>query len=179
MAAWPSNRLSWAIPDPLSLQFVVAYTVGFDGLVEIGAGTGYWAWQLAQRGVGVAAFDEAPPDVAENVYCQDDKLPADRRLRTTYHPVAEGNTYAAKDFPDRALFLCWPPYGTPLAAAALAFYTGNRLIYIGEGDGGCCADDDFFAALGKGWVEVAEHRPVQWSGLHDWITVYDRKAAGR
>jgi hypothetical protein len=104
------------------------------------------------------------------------KLPVGQRLRATYHPVATGYTRAAKDFPDRALFLCWPPYGSPMAAAALDFYTGNRVIYIGEGDGGCCADDNFFAALDKGWVEVAEHRPVQWSGLHDWITVYDRKA---
>lgn len=171
------HRYSWAIPDPLSVQFVAAYTVGFDGLVEIGAGTGYWAWQLAQRGVDVAAFDEAPPDRVENDYCQDKHLPADQRLRTTYHPVAEGNTRRAKDFPNRALFLCWPPYGSSMAAAALDFYTGNRLIYLGEGEGGCCADDDFFTALGKDWTEVAEHRPVQWGGIHGWITVYDRKAS--
>ncbi|MBL7487155.1 hypothetical protein [Frankia sp. AgW1.1] len=164
---------SWAIPDPLSVKFVADNCP--NGAVEIGAGSGYWAWQLAQRGVPVAAFDEAPPNIAENCWCQDGTLPAADRLRRLFYPVVEGNTRNAKAFPNRALFLCWPPNKTPMAAAALDFYPGNRLIYIGDND--CCADEDFFTALAQDWVEVATHRPVQWGGMSDWITVYDRKAS--
>ena len=46
--------------------------------------------------------------------------------------------------------LCaWPPYTSPAATNAIRTMNevrfGLPMIYIGEGDGGCCADDEFFA----------------------------------
>ena len=73
------------------------------------------------------------------------------------------------------LFLCWPPYAAPMAADALAAYDGDTLIYVGEGAEGCTGDDRFREALAANWDEVADHRLVQWFGLHDWITVYRRR----
>jgi hypothetical protein len=57
----------------------------------------------------------------------------------------------------------------------LDHYIGNRIIHIGE-HFGCTADDEFFERLESGWDEVASHRPIQWFGMHDYITVYERKA---
>jgi hypothetical protein len=62
-----------------------------------------------------------------------------------------------------------------MAYKALKAYTGNKLVYIGENGGGCTADDAFFALLEEKWEEIDEHQPVQWSGIHDWITVYERR----
>lgn len=56
---------SWAIPSPQAVEWM-AGLLGAMPVVEVGAGTGYWAWQLAQHGVSVTAFDQLPPDTHEN-----------------------------------------------------------------------------------------------------------------
>jgi hypothetical protein len=43
---------AWAIADPEAVAFVAEQTAK---IVEMGAGTGYWAGQLAQAGVDVVA----------------------------------------------------------------------------------------------------------------------------
>lgn len=169
------TRYAWAITDPMSVAFVARHAP--NGIVEIGAGSGYWAWQLTQRGVDVVAYDVAPPHTHPNKYCQQAAADPRDALRPLFYPVAEIGHTAATRHPDRALFLCWPPYSSSMARDALAFYDGDRLIYIGEGEGGCTADDDFHAALDAEWTEVDSHKPVQWGGIRDWITVYDRAGA--
>jgi hypothetical protein len=177
---------SWAITDPAAVAFVVEHCG--PRVVEVGAGTGYWAWQLSQRGVDVVAYDKAPPDMEPNDWhCHryDDVRPVG--TRETWHPVLRGDGPSVSAVhSDRTLFLCWPPYGDEMAADTLAAYSGDRLVYIGEGYGGCTGDGRFHAMLGDrydedepqyppaSWREVATHRPVQWWGLHDWISVYER-----
>lgn len=163
------RRYSWAIPSPDALLFVAQHASG-AGLVEIGAGTGYWAHLLSELGVPVLAFDEAPPRKGHRDNHWHQNTPA-------LFPVTIGNTRTALDHPDRSLFLCWPPYASSMAAMALGDYAeagGTRLIYIGEDEGGCTADPDFFSALYAGWTRVAEHALPQWSGMHDQIQVWDR-----
>ncbi len=167
------SRYSWAITDPATVAFVATHSSGCS-VVEIGAGTGYWAWQLTQRGVHVIAYDQAPPDQAPNQWHQP---PPTGGAVDTFHPVIRGGPAQAAAYPDRVLFLCWPPYDQPLAADALAAYPGDTLIYIGEGDGGCTADDRFHRALADGWDVTAKHRPARWWGLHDWVTVYRRSGS--
>lgn len=50
-------RYSYAIPDLTALNILAEH----GPILEIGAGTGYWAYLLRQRGVDVAAFDINPP----------------------------------------------------------------------------------------------------------------------
>src|SRR5947209_8015315 len=57
---------AFAIADPASVAFVANH-IG-PRAIEIGAGTGYWAWQLSQHGVDIKAFDIAPPDRMPNFY---------------------------------------------------------------------------------------------------------------
>ena len=181
------ERYAWAIADPVSVAFVVEHAG--PRVVEVGAGLGYWAWQLAQRGLDVLAYDRHPPDTRPNHYHSPERTEdgEPKGLRPTWHPVLQAaDADASAVHPDRTLILCWPPYAAPMAADTLAAYTGDRLIYIGEGPGGCTGDDRFHRMLGfagwdedepnpaAGWREVAEHVPVQWWGIHDRITVYDR-----
>eukprot|EP00271_Cylindrocystis_brebissonii_P019739 TRINITY_DN6186_c0_g1_i1.p1 TRINITY_DN6186_c0_g1~~TRINITY_DN6186_c0_g1_i1.p1 ORF type:complete len:542 (-),score=66.17 TRINITY_DN6186_c0_g1_i1:227-1852(-) len=57
----PLRRLySWAVPTEEALAAIAAAAP--NGLVEMGAGTGYWAMLLRQRGVAVAAYDRRPMD---------------------------------------------------------------------------------------------------------------------
>ena len=175
-------RYAWAITDPRSLAFV-AGAAPPEGLVEVGAGTGYWAWQLAQLGVTTLAFDRDPPHERPNHFHAprrrgEARGPNDHR-RPVFYPVAEGGPEVVAGDDGRALFLCWPPYDAPLAADALAAYDGTRVIYVGEGEGGCTGDDRFHAMLHTRWDEVATWQPVQFWGIHDWITVYERRRRRR
>jgi hypothetical protein len=83
---------------------------------------------------------------------------------------------APEHHPDRALFLCWPSYAEPWAAQSLACYTGDLLIYCGEGEGGCTADDEFFHLLEAEWEEIGNSPAhIAYRGIHDYLTAYRRK----
>lgn len=159
-----TKRYAWAIPTDGALTMIAKY----DPIIEIGAGTGYWAKLLAARGVDIVAYDQAPP-VAPGL--------------NTWHPgpdlafpVEEGGPEKIPLHPGRNLFLCWPPYDEPMASQCLAAFTGNHVIYIGEGAGGCTGDEGFFNQLEAEFDEIEEETIPSWQGIHDRMTVYRRKA---
>lgn len=157
-----ASSYAWAIPSPTDLALIDVF-LDNRAVVEIGAGTGYWAWQLSQLGVDVRAYDIAPHG---NHHCHD----------VSYHPVEQGGPEKAAEHPDRVLLLCWPPYDRPMAHEALTAYTGDSLIYIGEGHGGCTADDAFHEKLAAEWEAVsgsgADH--INFYGIHSRLTTYRR-----
>ncbi|MGW4663244.1 hypothetical protein [Streptosporangium sandarakinum] len=157
---------SWSIPSPGDIAWITNALDG-RGVVEVGAGSGYWAWQMAQAGVDVVAYE--PNEAADNTFVH---------VAEPYHPLLRDDASAAGRHPDRALFLSWPNYSHPWAAQALSSYQGDLLIYVGEGWGGCCGDDDFFELLNTEWVEVGEsphHRT--WWGINCRLIAYRRKSA--
>lgn len=169
------RKYAWSIPDPLTLAVVVEHAA--PRVLEIGAGTGYWAWQLSQLGVDVLAYDSAPPDqCTDNYYHSPHSADTQftNELRQVFYPVSKGGPPIAAEHPSRTLLLCWPPYSDDMAAKCLSYYAGKRLIYIGEGDGGCTGDDLFHQMLEKDWQEVETHTPVQWEYIHDRVYIYDR-----
>lgn len=151
------KRYAWAIPNEQALEAIAAWSP----LVEIGAGTGYWARLLAERGADIIAYDIAP---GKNHWCDSD----------LFFPVETGGPEKAGEHSDRTLFLCWPPYNSDMAYRALMAYQGHRLAYIGELEGGCCADDQFFGALCTDWRLVQDVRIPQWWGLNDALYLYER-----
>jgi hypothetical protein len=176
------QEYAWSIPDPGALAFVARHLA--PHAVEIGAGTGYWAWLLSQMGVKMVCYDLYPPQLTgQNRYHSPRSTgsrthqPGDLCLETRdiFYPVQSGNHEMARNYPDHTLFLNWPPYDDPMAYDTLRAYTGNKLVYIGEECGGCTGDDKFFELLSQEWEDVADCPIVQWWGIHDSITVYERK----
>lgn len=159
------HRYAWAIPDDKALDLMAQH----KRIVEIGAGTGYWASLLAARGVDIVAYDIAPPPTSE----ERNHWHSGARV---HHPVMAGGPDVAAAHPGCALFLCWPPYDSPMAADCLRAYRGRFVIYVGEGTGGCTADDTFHEMLDKEWGEVVVHRLPQWPGIHDTLAIYARRA---
>lgn len=161
-------RYAWAIPDDETIHWLADLLNG-QGVVEIGAGSGYWAFLLAQLGVDVRCYDVTLIDAGE----RNTWFKADAR---TFHPVFRGGPEAAAKHSDRALFLCWPPYGDTMALDALRAYQGDLVIYAGELEGGCCATEEFFSVLcdGPEWSLIESRHLVQWSGMHDDMLVYRR-----
>jgi len=156
------KRYAWAIPNEEALNAIAEWSP----IVEIGAGTGYWAYLLTLKGADLVAYDIAP---GRNRWC-------DANL---YFPVAIGGPEKASEHSDRTLFLCWPPYDDEMAERALLAYRGERLVYIGEWCGGCCANDRFFDLIETGWRLVREVRIPQWWGLHDSVFMYERNRDAR
>lgn len=154
------KRFSWTIPDPDTLAFVAEHSGG--RLVDPMAGTGYWGWLLGQSGVDVVSYDIQP---GTNHFHEG------APLYSTVEPL--DGAEAVKLHPDRTLFLSWPPMDDA-GARILAAYAGDRVIYIGESEGGCTGDDELYELLGKEWAELADRVPVQWDGLHDAVWVYER-----
>jgi hypothetical protein len=83
---------------------------------------------------------------------------------------------AAREATEQTLLSIWPAYAEGWAAAALAVFRGSRLIYTGEGNGGCTADDAFHDLLDRDWSLHAEIDIPQWWGLHDGLFLFNRKA---
>jgi len=169
------REYTWSIPDPITLEFITEWVK--PAAIEMGAGTGYWAWQLSQLDVNIIAFDEVPPQIKSGNHWhsprdeQEEKLQG--KTRSVFFDVQEGTPETLEKYADRILFLCWPPK-SDMALECLKHYQGKRLVYIGEGDGGCTASEEFFEKLEQEWEEKASHRPIQWSGIHDYVTVYER-----
>jgi hypothetical protein len=163
-----ATTFAWAIPTPADIHWLTDHLAG-RAVVEIGAGTGYWAWQLSQVDVDVAAFDIRAYG-EDNPWCHS----------IQYHPVDQAGPEKAAEYPTRALLLCWPPYEAPMASDALRAYGGGVVVYVGEPRGGCCADDEFFELLDQGWDEVGmSPHHVTYSGIHCYVTVYRRRAVSR
>ena len=159
------RTFSWSIPSPGDITWLAKMLDG-RGVLEVGAGSGYWAWQLSQAGVDVLAWEPRIGGV-DNQHVG---------VVEPYHPlVREGAAGDIGAHSDRALMLIWPTYAAPWAGEALAAHRGDTLVYAGEGAGGCCADDDFFEALDRDWeyVESSPHHPTWW-GVRCNLDIYRR-----
>ncbi len=158
---------AWAVPNAAALAAIAAR----GPVVEIGAGLGYWARLLLDLGCHVAPYDTLLPG--------DEHWTKAWRRAAPFAPVRRGGPEAAAAHPDRALLLCWPPYWDTVASAALAAYTGSTVCYVGEGVGGCTADDPFFHALEHDWDLVETVAIPSWHWIHDDLTIYTRKTNAR
>jgi len=161
-----TSEYAWTVTDPATVAFVAEHCgpLAYDPL----AGSGYWAYLLGQSGVDVLTSDLMPP--------APDSMNKYHRADTSWVPIVEADAVTAcRSWGiGRTLLLSWPPYSEPIGELIVAAHPGDLIVYIGEGDGGCCGDDGMWELLALDWVEVASHRPVQWYGMHDWVTVYRR-----
>jgi len=168
------RKYTWCIPDPKSLRLVAKHSMG--RIVEIGAGRGYWAWQLSKLGVDVVAYDLRPLDSGINPWHSHLVHPLfgpTSISKKSYFHVQKGDAISARAHPDRTLMLCWPPYNYDMAYRALNHYKGDRLIYLGE-HYGCCANAKFFERLEEKWKVLHKHECVRWKYINDAIWVYER-----
>ncbi len=136
-------------------------------IVEIGAGSGYWAMCLNQLGADVIAYDRHPPEEGTPWW-----EPSNPWFEREWFQVREGDEKCARHHPDRSLLLCWPPPGDPMAAAALSMYReagGHTLIFIG--DRGSSGDREFHSLLGM-LSQLVNRRLWGWWGVEDFLEIY-------
>ena len=111
--AWARDQhiemFGFAVLNRATVEFIRPY----GPLLEIGAGLGYWAYELRQAGIDVAATD---PYQKENwpenaVWTQAERLTAARAMAR---------------YPGRNLLMCWPDQYDPWAAQALRAFRGEH-----------------------------------------------------
>jgi len=138
----------------------LAEWIGNRQVLEVMAGRGWLAKALAEAGVDILATDDFSwkNGGGEPVY-----------------PVKKMDAIEAAGTIDRdILLMSWPPYNEDVAAKTLwAWNYGRPVIYIGEPEGGCNANDRFYRMFQPfrskaNWFELDI---PQWYGLHDYLTV--------
>jgi hypothetical protein len=149
-----AGHFAWAVPTEDAIRTVVRHATQ---VVEVGAGSGYWAWMMRQAGIAVAAFDASPPAF-------------------TWSEVGLGDERVAMHYPDHMLFLCWPPWNSDMAYNALASHRGDRLVYVGEWMGGS-ANARFFEHLVGGFEAVDVVELPQWHNRDDRLMVFRRRGS--
>lgn len=160
------GTFSWSIPSPGDMEWMRRLLDG-RGVVEVGAGSGYWAWQMKQARIDAIAYE--PQRIADNQYAH-----------CEWTTVLRGDHDMVRHHPGRALFLSWPSYGEPWAAQALSCYPGSLVIYAGESMGGGCADNEFFKLLDAKWDAVdASPAHIAYWGRRCHLTAYTRKGITR
>ena len=161
-------RYSWAVPSPEAIRWIAKRC---DRIAEMGAGRGYWAKLLADAGVDVIAYE---PTVELGDLCGNTWHACSEAVGL-YFDLRQGDSTKAAAHKDRTLMLCWPPYDDPMAQTALEHYQGSQVLFIGEGDGGCCGGDGFWKIIADEWLEVGYTDIPQWIGMRDWVTIYRHK----
>lgn len=137
-------------------------------VVELGAGNGQWKRALeAEHDVDIVAYD----DFSQLYFASDEPDAVEKS-------VLEGDEKMLRKHHDRTLLLVCPP-PTDMAARCLNAYSGNRLVFVGEGRGGAHGNEAFFAMLKSGWdvVDVLEVEPF--SECFEKCYVMERKARAK
>lgn len=157
------NEYSWAVPDDKAIRTLLKHSP----VVEMGAGTGYWAYLLRAAGGDVVAYDRCVGDVFNiNVW---------HPKGNSFTEILKGGPKDLAQHSDRSLFLCWPPLESSMAYECLTFWGGKTLIYVGEGMGGVTADEKFIVELRTKFSLIETVKIPKWAGMNDDMTVWSRK----
>jgi hypothetical protein len=146
-----TEAYAWAIPNAAAIAAVAR-----EGpILEVGAGAGYWTYLLRQVDVDVVATDPAAP------------------IDPEWSPVEplDAST-AVEQYPERTLLVVWPSDGESWAADALRATEAETCIYVGEGPGGCTADEGFHRLLREDWHRETVVSIPQYPHAHDDLEVW-------
>ena len=191
----PARRLfAWGVPTAEAIE-VIRQVAGVSGVVEIGAGTGYWTHILRLHGVPVTAYDLHPCDGADTNGHHASS--AEGTNPPPFASVRTGGADAAAAHPSASLLLCWPPREdapgevredvSTMAVEALRAYRGDVVLYVGESPAttagprssreraGATAGPAFHRALLADWIPHQEVILPRWPGASDSLTIWRRK----
>ena len=178
---FPASLYAYATPSPRVLQTLQSVLLdehhNSAKVIEVGAGTGYWAALLQQQcGIHVHPYDVSPPgNFSDNEYHAE--VPAFtviQKLDASVAAVAAAGNNNNDDDDNTALFLCYPPPGTEMAISALQSFAGNRVVHVGEW-AGLTGDTAFEACLMERFVCQRYHPIPIWGTDAAYLTVWERR----
>jgi len=151
------NTYSRAVPTEEALRAIVR----LSPLVEMGAGTGYWASLLNHLGADIIAYDRI------------DSVNLWHTGPTRFFDVKNGSPESLLNHSDRSLFLCWPPADSKMAVECLRNWKGRELAYVGDFNG-LTGDQEFYDVLRRDFVLTQTIEIPQWAGAEDYLTIWQK-----
>lgn len=152
------EKYSWAVPNDDALEYLSA----FSEIVEVGAGSGYWAYCINSEGGTVFPYDSNPPETSEKhnpIWADVEKARASRMKDKLF---------------DNPVLMVWPPLNKGMATA-VAEKEPPHILYIGEPRGGCTAEDEFFDLLDSVYGLAGKIEIPSYVGINDNLFHYIRK----
>lgn len=143
-------------------------------LLEIGAGSGYWAHVITEAGGDIIPTDIRPPEIAADatppvttqtiVSVKDgEQIESDETL---WADVREADHQVITDYPDRDVLLCHPEAFEWTLEVLELLGAEQRLVLVAEWYPGHDAVPKFFQRLDQEW-ELDETFPVlDWASMH-------------
>lgn len=132
-------------------------------ILEVGAGTGYLSQLIYQKGVEVIATDPG-----ETLYLFESKR--------WFEVLEMDANKAIEKNPDHTVLMAWPCLNENWAnEALLRMKNRQKIIFIGEEEGGCTANSSFFQTLE---YEFEKIRALPWKSfpmMNDKASVYIKK----
>ena len=149
----------WTIVDEIWTQSLADWISGRK-VLEIMAGGGWIAKALNQAGVKIIATDDY--SWVGNQH---------KNMTPVFTVEKLDALEAVKSIDADILLVSWPPYGDEtITIACDAWGCKKPIIYIGEGDGGCNAPEEFFDNFNE--IDNSPSIPLMcWDGLHDHIYI--------
>lgn len=155
-----TTRGFWSVP-PSRVGFEsLKLFIGDNRVLSVGSGYGVWEFLLSQFGIQVVATDIEKPN--ESIV----PFPIE-----VYSSVEAVNAYPEHE----CMLFNWPHCHIAMASEALECFSGTRLIYVGEPEGGCTGDPVFHEILREKWVLANTIEIPQWYALNDCIWLYTRR----
>ena len=152
---------------------VIELLRGYQPLLEIGAGSGYWSYELQQAGIDSIATDSNTGKYYHRFVAGRE----DGNWKEKYTNVEVLTARRAiMKYPNRNLLTVWPDYDAPWTTGMLRAFEGEYVIYVGEGTGGCTGSEKFHEMLETEYNDIADLTIPQFDGIHDRLTVFKRKA---
>lgn len=149
-------QYSFAVPNYDILMLIARFS---NNIVEVGAGTGYWASLLSKLDVQVSAYDTQENDIID--------------YSNSYYPVNVNNhEIALKENPNSDLLLVWPdltaswPIETITSHTRMVFYVGDYRLTGGDG---------FHMILSRKYSLVLRQLTISWQGTNDTLNIYTRR----
>lgn len=153
-----TENYSWAIP---SVQVVNAISK-YQNIVEIYAGTGYWANLIEKAGCRIQCYDNFMSHYKKESYGK-------------FYPVTNINELNYDLLQNCNLFMSWIPYEDECCIKYISNLNPKNILYLGETEGGCNACDKFFDIVNKNYAKVNVITFPTWLGLHDCFCEFRRK----
>ena len=154
------RQFSFAVPTPEAIAAIAR----FSPLVELGAGSGYWAHLLQRQSAECRPYDLKVGHDTDLALGPWDRM---------WTPVRKAGPRVLRRYPCHTLLLCWPSISTTMASEAVKHYRGPRIIHIGAP--GLTGDDEFYGELEAAFTKVAEIPIPQWEGTDDMIEIWERR----
>lgn len=158
------NRFGFAILT----DEVIGAIAPYQPLLEVGCGSGYWSYELRQADLNVIATDPGTGRYGFNEKYRGHWV-------TPWIEIEHiCGVEAVQKYPARNLLLVWPDYDLSWPAETLKAFQGEIVLYGGEGQGGCTADDDFHSFLEQQFALAETIRLPQFDGIHDDLEIWRR-----